>query len=471
MADLHRLAGVRIRTTLAATVVVALVLAVAGIGFVLLQRAQLEDALTDLADKQTTDLARQVSTLGLGSDELRSVVHSEEGVVQVLDAQGRVSASSDPIEESGPIVDSRPDPGESESETVDGLPEEHDDEYVVVSRGVSTPDGDAVVIVAQDLESVDESTDVIVRLLGIGLPLVVLLVGLISYWLTGRALAPVDEMRERVAEISAQDRAARVPVSPAGDELSRLAETMNAMLERLQTASTRQRRFVADASHELRSPLAAIRTSQEIGLAHPGSTDWQQTGEDTLAELERLERLVADLLLLARFDDNDPGPAYTEVDLDDIVGAEAIRLRRLEQWELVADVGPVRVEGDPHQLSRLVRNLVDNATRHARSTIGLRLYAEDGQAVIEVADDGAGVPPAEADRIFERFVRLDESRERATGGTGLGLSIVREIARRHGGDVVLSGSDGSASGGRGAAGAWSGARFVVRLPMSSVPSA
>ncbi len=104
----------------------------------------------------------------------------------------------------------------------------------------------------------------------------------------------------------------------------------------------------------------------------------------------------------------------------------------------------MRVEGDPHQLSRLVRNLVDNATRHARSTIGLRLYAEDGQAVIEVADDGAGVPPEEADRIFERFVRLDESRERATGGTGLGLSIVREIARRHGGDVVLSGSDGSA---------------------------
>ena len=123
----------------------------------------------------------------------------------------------------------------------------------------------------------------------------------------------------------------------------------------------------------------------------------------------------------------------------------------------------MRVEGDPHQLSRLVRNLVDNATRHARSTIGLRLYAEDGQAVIEVADDGAGVPPEEADRIFERFVRLDESRERATGGTGLGLSIVREIARRHGGDVVLSGSDG--------AGGWSGARFVVRLPMSSVRSA
>ena len=334
-----------------------------------------------------------------------------------------------------------------------------------MSRGVSTPDGDAVVIVAQDLESVDESTDVIVRLLVVGLPLVLLLVGLVSYWLTGRALAPVGEMRARVAEITARDRSARVPVSPAGDEISRLAETMNAMLERLQTASTRQRRFVADASHELRSPLAAIRTSQEIGLAHPGSTDWQQTGEDTLAELERLERLVADLLLLARFDDNDPGTAYVEVDLDDIVGAEAVRLRRLGQWELASDVEPVRIEGDPHQLSRLVRNLVDNATRHARSAVGIRLYAEDGQAVIEVADDGTGVPPEDADRIFERFVRLDESRERATGGTGLGLSIVREIARRHGGDVVLDERDGADLGeGRGSR-RWSGACFVVRLPL------
>jgi signal transduction histidine kinase len=456
----HRLAGVRVRTTLAATLVVALVLAVGGFGFVLLQQDRLHDALADLAVAQADDLSRQVSTLGLTSRELVTLVHGEDGVVQVLDGQGNVVAASDPIEESGPIVTARPAPGETASVDVGSLPEEHDNDYVVVARGVSTPDGDAVVMVAQTLESVDRSTDVVTRLLVIGLPIVVLLVGLISYWLTGRALAPVDQMRLRVGEITARDLSARVPVSPAGDEISRLAETMNAMLERLQTASSRQRRFVADASHELRSPLSVIRTSQEIGLAHPESTDWPQTGVDTLAELERLERLVSDLLLLARFDDNDPGAAYTEVDLDDIVGAEAVRLRRLGACTVNAEIDPVRVLGDPHQLSRLVRNLVDNATGHARSTVGLRVYDEGGRAVIEVSDDGPGIPPEDGDRIFERFVRLDESRGRDTGGTGLGLSIVREIARRHGGDVSLAGAP--KPGGRTYL---TGARFVVRLPM------
>lgn len=457
----RRLAGVRVRTTLAATLVVALVLALAGAGFVALQRVQLRDALTNLAEGQASDLARQVATLGLTSKSLVSLISSEEGIAQVLDGQGRVMSSSDPIEESGPIVNARPVPGATVSAYVGGLPEEHNSDYVVVARGVSTPDGDAVVVVAQSLDSVDESTNVVIRLLLLGLPLVVLMVGLISYWLTGRALAPVSQMRARVGAISARDRSARVPVSPAGDEISRLAETMNAMLERLQSASTRQRHFVADASHELRSPLAAIRTSQEIGLAHPESTDWQQTGVDTLAELERLERLVSDLLLLARFDDADPGAAYTEVDLDDIVGSEAVRLRRLDRWRLRSDVEPVRVHGDPHQLSRLVRNLVDNATQHASSTVSLRLYADESSAVIEVADDGSGVPPAEADRIFERFVRLDESRGRATGGTGLGLSIVREIAGRHGGDVEVRETSGRGDRDR----VLAGACFVVRLPL------
>ncbi len=459
MARARRLAGVRIRTTLAATLVVALVLAVAGVGFVMAQRHLLRSAITELADAQAADLGRQVGSLGLGSQQLAALIHNEEGIVQILDSGGDVAAASDSIEESGPIVSTRPAPGEIVTLYVDSLPEEHNDDYVVVARGVSTPDGDAVVIATQSLETVEESTSVVIPLLGIGLPIVVLLVGVVAYWLTGRALAPVGQMRSRVAEITAKDRSARVPVSPAGDEISRLAETMNEMLERLQSASTRQRRFVADASHELRSPLAAIRTSQEIGLAHPDATDWPETGRDTLAELERLEKLVSDLLLLARFDDIGPGTAYADVDLDDIVGAEAARLRRLGQWTVSAEIEPVRVVGDVSQLSRLVRNLVDNATRHADTTVALRLAADGNEAVIEIADDGPGVPADEAHRIFERFVRLDESRERRTGGAGLGLSIVREIAVRHGGRVTVA-SDGGAVDGR------SGARFVVRLPMS-----
>ena len=455
----HRLAGVRIRTTLTATLVVGLVLVVAGVGFVLLQEHQLHNAVYDQADQEAADLARQVETLGLSSPQLVSLVRAEVGIVQVVNAQGQLVASSDPIEESGPILAARPAPGQTVSTDVDGLPEENDDSYLVVARGVSTPDGDAVVFAAQSLESVEEATSVVVQLLAIGLPIVVLLVGAISYWLTGRALAPVRAMRARVGEITARDRTARVPVSPAGDEITRLAETMNAMLERLQAASTRQRRFVADASHELRSPLSSVRALQEIGLTHPAATDWPQTGRDTLAELTRLERLVLDLLLLARFDDNDPGTAYADVDLDDILAEEAIRLRRLDRMTVTSAIEPVRVVGDADQLSRLVRNLVDNAARHASTTIDLRLCLERDNAVLEVADDGPGVPAGEATRIFERFVRLDESRERATGGTGLGLSIAREIARRHGGDVGLEPS--AADGGR-----LSGARFVLRLPLA-----
>ncbi len=451
------LAGVRIRTTLAATLVVALVLTVAGVGFVLVQRQQLRAAITDLANAQATDLSRQVKALGMGSQQLTALIHNEEGIVQILTADGAVAAASDPIEESGPIVKARPRPGETVTTYVNELPEEHHDDYVVVAEGVSTPDGDAVVIATQSLESVEESTGVAIPLLGVGLPIIVVLVGVVAYWLTGRALAPVREMRARVGEITARNRSARVPVSPAGDEISRLAETMNEMLKRLQSASTRQRRFVADASHELRSPLAAIRTSQEIGIAHPDSTDWAETGRDTLAELERLERLVSDLLLLARFDDIGPGTPNADVDLDDIVATEAVRLRRLDQLDVTCELEPVRVVGDVHQLSRLVRNLVDNATRHAQSAVVLRLHAEDESAVIEVGDDGAGVPLGEADRIFERFVRLDESRERGTGGAGLGLSIVREIAVRHGGDVALAPGDGAGH----PAGAW----FVVHLPL------
>ena len=454
VASRRTLAGVRIRTSLTATLLVAVVLVLAGTGFVLVQERQLRNAITALTEQHAHDLAIQLDSAGLSRDRLESLVRRDEAIVQIVNPDGSVMAASDSIEESPPVVAVRPAPGSVAVLYVDSLPEEHDDSYVVVARGVATADGDAVIVTAESLATVEQATGVVVRLLAVGLPIVLVLVGLISYWLTGLALAPVRQMRNRVAEITARDRSARVPVSPAGDEITRLAETMNEMLERLEAASARQRRFVADASHELRSPLTAIRTSQEISLAHPENTDWPGTSRDTLAELERLEHLVADLLLLARFDDNDPGQLVVDVDLDDIVETEAARLRRLGSWGVRSVVEPVRLRGDRHQVSRLVRNLVDNATRHTSSTVSLRLRREGAMAVLEIGDDGAGVPPGEEERIFERFVRLDESRERGTGGTGLGLSIAREIARRHGGDVTVVPGNGARPG----------ALFVVHLP-------
>ena len=238
--------------------------------------------------------------------------------------------------------------------------------------------------------------------------------------------------------------------------MQRLAETLNEMLARLESALQRERDFVADAGHELRTPLALLRTELELALRHAETPEeLREAVRVSSEEVERLTRLSEDLLLIA-------GSDHGQMPLR----LESLDRRSCSRRSRDVSSGGRRRRGDRSKpqrsrgcgwrvtasgSSRRLGNLVDNATRYAHSTIGLRLYAEDGQAVIEVADDGAGVPPAEADRIFERFVRLDESRERATGGTGLGLSIVREIARRHGGDVVLSGSDGSAPSGRGGA--------------------
>ncbi|MFY9913803.1 MAG: HAMP domain-containing protein, partial [Nocardioidaceae bacterium] len=282
VASRRPLAGVRVRTSLTATLLVAVVLVLAGTGFVLVQERQLRNAITALTEQHAHDLAIQLDSAGLSRNRLESLVRRDEAIVQIVNPDGSVMAASDSIEESPPVVAARPAPGSTAVVYVDSLPEEHDDSYVVVVRGVATADGDAVIITAESLATVEEATGVVVRLLAVGLPIVLVLVGLISYWLTGLALAPVRQLRNRVAEITARDRSARVPVSPAGDEITRLAETMNEMLERLEAASARQRRFVADASHELRSPLTAIRTSQEIALAHPDDTDWPGTSRDTL---------------------------------------------------------------------------------------------------------------------------------------------------------------------------------------------
>ncbi len=437
MAASRRVAGVRVRTTLAATVVVAVVLAAAAVAFVVLQRHELRKSLAEVTAQRARDIASQLSADGLSSSQSRlpALLGAEGALVQVLDAHGTVVAASAPVEGDPPIVAEHPGPGQTASLFVEHLNGSESDPFVVAAQGVSTPDGDAVVIAAQNLETSEESTRVVVSLLVIGYPLIVLAVAAISFWLTGRALAPVRAMRTRVAQINGSDLTARVPVPPAGDEISRLAETMNAMLARLELAADKQRRFVADASHELRSPLTTIRASQEIALAHPKFADWEATSVDTLAEAERMDRLVSDLLLLARVDESGINLHLEDVDLDDVVGSEVARLRRIGELDVRGDVQPVRIVGDPHQLGRLLRNITDNAARHARSRVTFTLGVGDGVTCVRVGDDGEGIPPDQRERIFDRFVRLDQSRQRGSGGTGLGLSIAREIAIAHGGSL------------------------------------
>jgi signal transduction histidine kinase len=227
---------------------------------------------------------------------------------------------------------------------------------------------------------------------------------------------------------------------------------MNAMLARLQDSAERQRRFVADASHELRSPLARMRAELEVDRAHPGSADPAATSASVLEETVGLQRLVDDLLLLARgdagaLDDVRTGPVDLDVVLERLVADRRSARPRIDTH----GVAPVQLPGDEAQLGRALGNLLDNAVRHARGAVTLTLAEHDGTAVLTVADDGPGIPVEERERVFERFTRLDDARS-ADGGAGLGLAIAREIAERHGGSLALTDSG-------------SGARFVLRLPV------
>jgi signal transduction histidine kinase len=431
------------------------VLAVAGITLVLVQKSQLETLLRTVASQQAADVAVQVAGAGVAPVQLKASGSGEPALVQVLSANGDVLAASPAIHGARAMIGHRPGPGESLTVHVDSLGAVEDGPFVVAARGVAAPGGDRIVLAAQSLESVQQATDVVEDLLSFGLPVLVLSVALISYWFVGRTLRPVEDIRRRVAQITATDLTSRVPVPHPNDEVRDLAMTMNAMLARLETATGEQRQFVADASHELRSPLAAIRASHEVAQAVSGDTDWPGISADVLAELDRLDRLVADLLLLARADQQSLNPLFEDVDLDHLVADEAGRLER--QLRLRVDVHnpPVRIRGDRHQLARALRNLTDNASRHADSWIGLRLEADGDEAQLHVEDDGPGIPKEDRARVFDRFVRLDSSRHRdagnSTGGAGLGLSIARDLARAHDGDVTIVDSD-------------NGAHFVLTLP-------
>ncbi|GAB3038093.1 two-component sensor histidine kinase [Nocardioides flavus (ex Wang et al. 2016)] len=450
----RRFRGVRWRTTAAATLAVAVFLALAGLAFAFAQRQQLEASITEAAQQQAADIAGQVAQDGAGADLATGA--GDQSLVQIVDAGGNVLAASPSVEGEPPVVDTRPGPGSTSTVRSAALPIGEGEDFVVVALGVSGPDGPVVVLVAQSLELVGQSTAVVVTLLLIGYPVVLLGVAATSYWLAGRALAPVEAIRARVAQVQGTSELdARVPVPEGDDEIAALAVTMNAMLERLESGSERQRRFVGDASHELRSPLATIRAAHEIAALHPGSRDWSSTSRDVLAELDRLDHLVADLLLLARVDEHGLRVRSVDVDLDDLVSLEAERLRKLGALTVTVAAPPVRIKGDPVQLARALRNLADNAARHAEGHIDLTLQRRGNEVEVAIEDDGSGIPLADRERVFERFVRLDESRTRASGGTGLGLAIAREISTAHGGSLSVE------------AGARGGARFVLLLPCES----
>jgi signal transduction histidine kinase len=430
--------SVRVRTTAAAVGVLGIALLLSGIALVAGLHLKLGRDLRAGATLRAAEVARLVES---GAD--LSPVLAGDDVVQILGPAGDVVAA-------GPRLAGRPPMvrlAAGESRTVH-LPID-DDSYLVVAAGA----GDRTVLLARSRGDVSDAAQTLTVLLSLGLPLLLLVVGATTWRVVGGALAPVDAIRAEVDAISAAALHRRVPLPATRDEIDRLAATMNRMLDRLEQVRVRERGFIADASHELRSPIAAIRQHAEVALAHPDRMSTADLARVAHAESLRMQVLVDDLLLLARADEEGLRRSRVPVDLDDLLFAEATRLRGEAAVTIdTSAVSPVRVEGDAAGLGRMLRNLVDNAARHAGGRVALALSERDGQAVIDVDDDGPGIPPADRRRVFDRFVRLDESRSRAGGGSGLGLAIVAEIVAAHGGAVAVD--DGPLGG----------ARFTVRLP-------
>jgi signal transduction histidine kinase len=315
---------------------------------------------------------------------------------------------------------------------------------------VRSADETSYVVVARSLESVDAATTSTSLLLAVGGLLVLIATGGLTWRATGRALAPVEAMRSRAESISADDPAGRLPVPASEDEVARLADTLNDLLGRIHDSTRKERQFVADASHELRSPLATIRALLESDRLSPHPGGHVGLSDDVLLEVRRLTLLVDDLLLLARGDARAPVP-HQPVDLSALVRAEARRARSVPVGATVQD--ELVVLGDPDALAVALRNLLDNAERFAGTRVEVAAGRDGQDVLVSVTDDGPGVPAGDRERIFERLVRLDDSRSRAGGGAGLGLAITRQVAAAHGGTVA------SVEPGTGA-----GACFTIRLP-------
>lgn len=372
------------------------------------------------------------------------------GVIQLLDEKGSVILGSAGAPATA-LVPIEVPPTQSVSVGRVEFAEDGGD-YWVTARGADTPAGPVTVLVGADREPVETIVATVALLLGISGPLLVILVAWATYLLVGRALRPVERIRARVSSISTAQLDERVPVPPTGDEIAHLAQTMNDMLARLEAGNAAQRRFVSDASHELRSPLAAISTALDLAHNRPDMLDAELIDESLIPETHRMRNLVEDLLMLARADEKQLTHRADNVDLDDILAAETTRVQGNSDLIVHASIGAARVIGDTGQLARMVRNLVDNAARHARSVIELHCASHGGVAVIRIADDGPGIPSDQRERVFDRFVRLDASRTRDSGGSGLGLAIVAEIVAAHHGEINI----GDRAGG--------GACVTVTLP-------
>ncbi|GAB2915817.1 ATP-binding protein [Rhodococcus aerolatus] len=447
--------GVRVRLSLAAVVVLAAALAVVAAGVLWVLQVTLASSADDAATGRVEQIAAQLTTDAPSpADPALLATTGETSVVQIVTATGSVLLAS-PGAPRAALAAPLPDGGTSQTGSVD-LPGVAGD-FRVTARGVAGPGGELTAVVAVDSAAITETLTTVGVLLAAGLPLVVVVAGALTYVLVGRSLSSVERMRSRVADVSTADLGLRLAVPRPRDEISRLAVTLNAMLARLQAGHDAQRRFVGDASHELRSPLATVTAALELAQDRPGVIDRELVRTRLLPEAQRMQHLVEDLLLLAKADEQRLPLRVADVDVDDLVEDEAARVRATGVVAVAAHAHPARVRGDEAQLARVARNLVDNAVRHAGSRVVLTSHPVPGGARLVVEDDGPGIPAGQREAVLGRFVRLDEGRARSAGGSGLGLAIVAEIVAAHHGSITISDSE------------LGGARVVVELPEGELP--
>ncbi|MFH9658618.1 sensor histidine kinase [Streptomyces sp. NPDC017248] len=442
--------SLRLRLTAAAALVIAAGLASAAVLLLVWLHASLIRGLDTSALQRAEVVAADADSVRTGA-EIPAADHGEVAV-QIVDRTGTVVASSGNLRGRPRVFSfSASRSSTPRAHTVHDIPIGENGAW----RAVGVPAGSArnpvTVYVAVPTESVDHGLARLTAGLAVGTPAVVTLLTAVVWQLTGRALRPVEAMRAQTAEITASDLGRRLDVPPTTDALARLALTLNDLLERLDMSTRRQRRFIADAAHELRSPLSALRTRLDVAARHARSPETRVLAASLLRDSERLTRLVDDLLQLARLDDR-PRIRARPVDLDDIVFTEVREARHRTQLPIDQHaVGAARVPGDADALARVVRNLLDNAVRHARSRVTVSLHTEDGTVRLVVADDGPGIPVADRERVFERFTRLDDARSQDNGGSGLGLAIVRDVVKAHHGRTLIEDNR-------------PGARLVVLLP-------
>lgn len=454
--DRIRPRSIRARVTFGAVAALAVVTGLSLALTIFLMREAIIAQVHDLAAEEARHVADHIAV-----QRYPELIPDGESVLRiqvVARDSGEVLASSDALEGQPQLTTERPTPSEPRMDTtVCGPVAGIDSRTCLLVSGYAADDtayGDVVVLAAVGTPQVVANHTLEDALVVMSCVLLAA-TGLVIWYGVGRALRPVEQIRAQLDTLSASHLHRRLPVPRSEDEIAHLARTANDSLERMEEAVTRQRRFVSDASHELRNPIAGMRTKLEVELSDPDPNPRTREGLLTslLSDTERLENIVADLLELARLDTG-TAPVQERVDLSALVAEEFLAERRDPELRLHSS-GPVHVDANRLRLVRVLTNLIANADRHARSRVDVIVRREDGFGVVEVHDDGTGIPPGERERIFERFARLSESRERDPGGSGLGLAISREIARAHGGSLLAGHSE-----------LLGGAAFILRLPES-----